>query len=217
MATDESDYDVWVVVDDDAPPGLLDVAGYRSANLDLAVWTLAQFRGYALPGEAEFWDAYSFVGARVLLDRCVGLIGELAAHKARLGRPEAHRCVAECLDPYTNSVYRSLKSRRDGRTLAARLDAVESVPFLVSVLFALHGRIRPYNKYLQWELEHRPLGGEQWSAGILLPQLELICADGDPGAQRAVFAGIEQVARREGHGDVLDAWGDDLSFIRGHH
>jgi hypothetical protein len=94
------------------------------------------------------------------------------------------------------------------------LDAAESVPYALEVLFALHRRVRPYNKYLQWELERQPLGEPVWEAGRLLPVLRRILADGDPTAQRALFTGIEEGARRAGHDRVLDSWGEDLKLLR---
>ena len=58
-----------------------------------------------------------------------------------------------------NFAYRALKSHRDGRPLEARLDAAESLAWLLHVVFTLAGRLRPYNKYLPWELREHPLGG----------------------------------------------------------
>ena len=70
------------------------------------------------------------------------------------------------LDGWVNFAYRALKNDRDGRPLEARLDAAESVPWLLDVVFAIAGRVRPYNKYLPWELRTHPLDG--WPADDLL-------------------------------------------------
>ncbi|MZF84859.1 hypothetical protein [Streptomyces sp. SID5643] len=70
------------------------------------------------------------------------------------------------------------------------------------------------NKYLRWELERQPLGDPRWDADRLLPALWRILADGDPPTRRALFAGVEEAARRAGHDEVLDAWGTDLGLLR---
>ncbi|MBR7833375.1 hypothetical protein KDL01_08865 [Actinospica durhamensis] len=220
MATVRSDYDVYVVVEDDDASGtdsdaasLLGLSGFRSAQLDLNVLRLAEFHDYAMPTHPASWDGYAFVGAQVVLDRAGGLIGELVVRKAVLSEADARRRVVDHLDAYTNSVYRSLKNHRDGRLAAARLDAADTVPWLLTLAFALQRRIRPYNKYLEWELAQRPLDGECWAAPVLFDGMERILADADPGTQRLFFAAIERSARAQGHGEVLDSWSDDLLFL----
>jgi hypothetical protein len=69
----------------------------------------------------------------------------------------------------------------------------------------MHGRLRPYNKYLQWELEHFPLPGD-WNAA-LMPTRVFAQASG-------LFPAVEALARHHGHTDVLDAWGSDFELIR---
>lgn len=215
MATSRSDHDVYVIVDDQSPDDLVSLSGFRSSQLDLQVIRLAAFHHYALPTHEASWDAYAFVGAKIVFDRTDGIVGDLVARKGVLSREDAHQRVADHLDAYTNAVYRALKSHRDGRLTAACLDAAESAPVLLTVLFALHRRIRPYNKYLQWELEHRPLPEKRWAAPRLLAELARLRSDADPHTQRSLFADIERAAREQGHDAILDAWGDDdLRFLR---
>ncbi|MFI7707334.1 hypothetical protein [Nonomuraea sp. NPDC049480] len=73
-------------------------------------------------------------------------------------------------------------------------------------------RPRPYNKYLEWELARHPLPG--WDTGMLLDAVDRISGTGDVTLQRRLFAHVEAVARRSGHGEVLDAWGEDLDLMR---
>jgi predicted nucleotidyltransferase len=214
MATGRSDYDVFVIVDDQSPDELVEYRGFRSPQLDLQVMRLEEFHSYALPEHEASWDAYAFVAAKVVFDRTGGMIGDVVARKGVLSAQDAHQRVAGQLDAYTNSVYRSLKNHRDGRMTAACLDASESIPVLLTVLFALHRRIRPYNKYLCWELEHRPLPGKRWTMARLLGDLERLRTDADPHVQRSLFIDIEHAAREQGHDSILDAWGDDLRFLR---
>ncbi|MGP3969208.1 hypothetical protein [Streptomyces sp. 6N223] len=211
MVTPHSDRDLYVLLADDAETDtetdLAALDGYRSAELDLLVTTLGAFR--AIGGQ----ERYALSRARVVLDRLDGEIAEIVAAKGRLGEDEAFREGAGWLDAYANSLYRSLKNARDGHLLAARLDAGDSVGFLLGLLFVLDRRPRPFNKYLEWELERFPLPG--WDTRELLDALGRIAGTGDVAAQRRLFARVEAVAREAGHGATLDAWGEDLALMRG--
>ncbi|WP_149831243.1 hypothetical protein [Streptomyces tailanensis] len=206
MATEHSDHDVYVVLADGVDSDLTRLDGHRSAELDLLVTTVGAFR--RLGGH----ERYALARARVVLDRLDGGIAELVAAQARLDPDEAFREAAGLLDAYANSLYRSIKNARDGHRLAARLDAADSVRFLLDFLFTLHHRPSPYNKYLEWELERFPLPG--WHTTTLLDSLGRITATGDTDAQRRLFVQVEAAAREAGHGPVLDAWGEDLPLMR---
>ncbi|WP_037619774.1 hypothetical protein [Streptomyces aureus] len=206
MVTVHSDHDVYVVVADGTGPSPL--ADRGGPGLDLVVVTLTEFREAGMPA----WERYALARAKVVLDRLDGAIGDILAGHARLDAEEAFRTSAAWLDAYANSLYRSLKSHRAGRTRAARLDAADSVRFLLELLFALDRRVRPYNTYLEWELARHPLPG--WDTDELLAAVDGITATGDAAAQRRLFAQVESAARAAGHGAVLDAWGDSLDLMR---
>ncbi|MGI5366569.1 hypothetical protein [Streptomyces iakyrus] len=214
MPTVHSDYDLHVVVRDESVPVLAALDRFRSAHLDLVVLTLAEFRTRGMPGRPDSFARYSYVHAEVLFDRLDGTVSGILDEKRTLGADEARDAAAGWLDAYVNQTYRSLKSYRDDRPGLGHLDAAESVPYALEVLFALHRRVRPYNKYLRWELERQPLGDPRWDADRLLPALGRILADGEPSTQRALFTGIEEGARRAGHDRVLDSWGEDLKLLR---
>ncbi len=208
MTTGRSDHDLYVVLAEGAATDLTRFAGHRTPELDLVVLTLEQFRAAGMPG----FERYALARARVVLDRLGGGIARILAAKARLDAEEAFLDAGEWLDAYANSLYRSLKNNRDGHPLAARLDAVDSVRFLLELLFALDRRPRPYNKYLVWELDRYPLPG--WDTRALLDAVDRVSGTGDPAAQRGLFARVEARARRSGLGPVLDAWGEDLDLMR---
>jgi predicted nucleotidyltransferase len=195
MAGPDSDIDVYVVLDrpHERWPTI------RSHTLDQAIYTMD-----ALADTAVTWQRYSFRGARVLLDRLGGRVAELVHAQATLTESEAITWAREALDAYINQVYRAAKNRRDGQTALARLDDMESLGSFLTALFAMHGRIRPYNKYLRWELSNYPLD-HPWNA----PDLPERLADEPSG----FFSDLERLARRRGHGDVVDSWGDSLSVI----
>ncbi|MFJ9743316.1 hypothetical protein [Streptomyces sp. NPDC101166] len=208
MITPDSDHDLYVVLADDASTGLTRFAGHRTAELDLVIVTLTEFRAAGMPGV----ERYALARARVVLDRLGGGIARILADKARLGADEAFSDAGGWLDAYANSLYRSVKNHRSGQTLAARLDAADSMRFLLELLFALDRRPRPYNKYLEWELARYPLPG--WDTDALLSAVDRVSATGDVPLQRRLFTLVEAAARRAGHGAVLDAWGDDLVLMR---
>ncbi|MFD0003996.1 hypothetical protein ACFVJ4_16425 [Streptomyces sp. NPDC127178] len=214
MATEHSDHDLYVVLADGAATDLRRFTGHCTSRLDLVIVSLAEFRAAGMPGH----ERYALARARIVLDRPAGGIAdfggiaEILAAKARLSADEAFRAAGSRLDAYANSLYRSVKNDRDGEPLAARLDATDSVGHLLELLFALDRRPRPYNKYLRWELARHPLPG--WDGDALLGAVDRISATGDVAVQRGLFARVEASARREGHGAVLDAWGEDLRLMR---
>ncbi|MEU2267858.1 hypothetical protein ABZ568_15860 [Streptomyces olindensis] len=214
MPTVHSDYDLHVILEDRHASPIAELDWFRSAHLDLVVIPLAEFRTRGMPGRPDSFARYAYVHAEVLLDRLDGTIARILDEKRTLGAAEARAAVDGWLDAYVNQTYRSLKSYRDGRPGMGHLDAAESVPYALEVLFALHRRVRPYNKYLRWELERQPLGAARWDADRLLPVLRRVLADGDPATQRALFTGVEEAARRAGHDRVLDSWGTDLELLR---
>jgi hypothetical protein len=206
MVTRYSDHDLYVILADGATTDLTRFTGHRTLELDLVIISLAEFR--AVSG----FERYALARATVVLDRLGGRIAQILAGKARLDADEAFRSSAEWLDAYANSLYRSVKNDRDGHALAARLDAADSVRFLLELLFALDRRPRPYNKYLTWELARYPLPG--WDTDKLLNAVDCIARTGDVRLQRRLFARVEAAARQAGHSEVLDAWGEDLDLMR---
>jgi hypothetical protein len=197
-ARDDSDWDVRLVVRD--PSARETYRAERGDALETVVMTPEQ-----LENVAE-WDRYSYVHAQVVIDK-----GGIAALVAAIGTV-APDVAAASLDDYINSYLRSAKNAKLGLVDAARLDAGESVSPFLTALFALHGRVRPFNKYLRWELEELPIAG--WDAGALLERLARVAAADLP-EQQKLFRDIERVARECGHGDVVDSWEPDVPFLRG--
>ncbi len=207
VATAHSDVDVYVVVHQP-------VAGWsttRSRDIDTIYTTLEELS--APPSDPAEWGLrWSFAWARVLLDK--GGVAQAVHAQATLTDAEVSACLDHYLDGYINFVYRSLKSARDGQTWEQRMDAVESVPWLLWCVFAFDNRVRPYNKYLRWELREHPFMNEPWSHVPLTKLLERILADGDPAAQRQLYQLVEQEAIRRDKRGIIDAWGDDIELLR---
>jgi hypothetical protein len=212
----DSDWDVRLVVRDeqlveceerfDTPHG---------ATVEVAVFSLSQFEQAGGLGTRNEWDRYSYVHAEVVLDKTGGEVTALVAEKSVLPAAAARDIAGQALDGYVNALYRSVKNHRIGLSAEAHLDAAESLPPFLTALFAMHERVRPFNKFLAWELEAFPLGDGLWSAQALVPRLEAIVAAGLVTEQQSLFRDTERFARERGLGHVIDGWEPDVDFLRG--
>jgi hypothetical protein len=95
------------------------------------------------------------------------------------------------------------------------MDACDAMSHLLVALFALHGRVRPWSKYLRWELESEPFRGAIWQADVFLDRPDGLLREPTPTAQQALFRDVEKFARSEGQGPVFDSWEPSLTLLRG--
>jgi predicted nucleotidyltransferase len=193
---DESDWDVFVVVREHRGERPFE----RGGPLELVELTLDELR------DQPEWNRYSLAWLDPQLDKT----GEVAAALRDAVRVDPASAGLP-LDGYVNSYYRSLKNAKLGLELAALLDAQESVRWYLEFVFAVHGRIRPFNKWLEWELAHHPLP----ASDVDLARLERIARKGDLADQQVLFRGAEALARERGLGAVIDGWEPDVSRLRG--
>lgn len=209
LADERSDYDVGVVLRDEA-----DLAAFdrrwpytHGAPVEIARATLSELRVAGDYGTPTAWERPIYGSVDLRLDKT----GEVAAilEAKRVVQPEARRAImGEALDAYINATYRSLRYRMVGAGAGVRLDAAAAVPPLLDFLFAVQGRVRPFNKYLEGELKRMPL------QGITVERL-LALLDGNAAEQHATLRDVEQIAREHGLGDIVDAWEPDVSWLRG--
>lgn len=217
MATGRSDLDVYVVLTD---TGMGDRHTTHSAAVDEIPVAISELRELPPFGSAGWWFRWSFAWAPVLLDRTDGCLQGALRRQATVTPDEAQAILVEHdrLDGWLNYVYRALKNDRDGQTQERRLDAAESMPWLLDVIFTLAGRVRPYHKYLPWELHQHPL--PDWHAEDLLDLLEATL-DGDPSALRTTFKRVEALCAawdktrpRPVLTSIIADWGDELQLLR---
>jgi predicted nucleotidyltransferase len=218
MANEHSDVDVYVVLADGAKPRRAE----KSRFLDELPVVLNELEAPDVFGTEGWWNRWSFAWAQVLRDDTGGRVTAAVRRQATLDEDEQRNILThdDRLDGWLNFAYRAAKSTRDGRPREARFDAAESVPWLLDVIFTLSGRVRPYNKYLPWELRSHPLAVPEWAADALLPELEAML-DGDVHSVRAAYPVVEREARAwdAAHdttvlGDIVDGWGSELDLLR---
>ncbi|MCW6007412.1 hypothetical protein K1W54_23115 [Micromonospora sp. CPCC 205371] len=217
VMTDRSDLDVYVVLTD---AGVRGRETSHSAAVDEIPVALSSLERVPPFGTRGWWFRWSFAWAPVLLDRTDGRLESALRRQATVTTGEAEAILVEHdrLDGWLNYAYRALKNDRDGRALECRLDAAESMPWLLDVVFTLAGRVRPYHKYLPWELRQHPL--PDWHAEELLALLTATL-DGVPSAIRATFERVERLcAAFDGEraepvlSPIIESWGDELQLLR---
>lgn len=171
VATERSDLDIFTVLADTGGRG---PGTSRSAALDETIVAISDLKRVPPFGAGGWWYRWSFAWAPVLLDHTEGRLASALRRQATVTAGEAKSILVEHdrLDGWLNFAYRALKNDRDGRQLERRLDAAESMPWLLDVIFTLEGRVRPYHKYLPWELRQHPL--TLWHAGLLHRQVTVL-------------------------------------------
>ena len=202
MVDERSDWDVCVVLADREAREAFDreFPYAHGARIEIVSATLDGIRN-----ESSEHGRYAAAHANVVLDKTGGELTRVVAELESLPSGTRDEVVRDALDGFINQTYRSLR-------YGTRLDAVEAIPYALRTIFALEDRVRPYNKYLEWELRHHPLDG--WDADELLPLLDRVLT-GERKAQHELFELIEEPARREGFGDVVDGWEPDVDWLRG--
>lgn len=216
-----SDTDMYIIVSDELNQdglGELRETIYRKYSklvaIDLslnAVQSLSSFKSYARIGTRTAWDRYALVHAVLEFDKLNGEINKILRDKQTLTNDEKQFEVKRAFPSYLNYVYRSTQSLNLGDRFAGQLDASQSIQFLVRALFALHNRVAPFNKFLEWELTHYPL--EAIDSDELCRRLNRISRKASLRDQQVCARLVGQLARYQGFGRFVDQWGKKLAWI----
>lgn len=220
MATQYSDVDVMVIRDESETDNPRE--DKKTLAIDELPKTLTEIETIKPVGSDGAWERWSYAWAQVLRDSTGGRITKAVQRQATLSDDEIRKLLVDDsrVDWFINDTYRALKSHRDGRLQASRLDSVEAIVPMLDLVFALAGRVRPYNKYLQWELTNHPLPSIEWQDGRLLGYVTGML-DGNVAVIRAAFHAVErecraydQKSRRGELGAIIDEWGSELDLYR---
>ncbi len=213
LATEFSDYDVDMVVKDEAKAEYeKKYSNLGNPDIEINIMTLQELKDNAEFGSDSFWNRYSFAHIKVDLDK-TGEIQKIIDTKSTIPTDRKESFVNSALDHYINQVYRSVKCFRDGNLKASHLEAAESMEPLLNAIFALEGRIRPYHKYLEWELTNYPLSKLPWDKDQFLDILLKIIQTADIKIQQETLKAVEGVFRTEGFNKVFDDWKEKLPWM----
>lgn len=203
---EESDYDIKIIVKDEAAEYRTKYSIFNNPDIDLMIWSLAEFRNYAEWGSEFAWDRYDFARVKAIIDK-TGEIQPLIDSKGVIPEKEWKQFTSNRIDDYINGVFRSIKCIRNHNFIGAHLESASSVPNLLIVIFALHKRLlAPFFGYLPKELQVAPLEKLPIGSEELLAKISLILEKFDLQAQQELLKMVEQLARREGFNNVFDGW-----------
>lgn len=197
--TKHSDYDPVVIVKDKTPKKVKKhFASFRQSDFDLSVFELKAFKKYAAWGGAYAWDRYNYARLKAPVDK-TRQIQRIVNEKASVPHQYRSRFIKDCLDHYINQVYRSIKNQRDGDLLASRLEGNDSIQPMLNGVFALHGRLKPYYKYLAWELKKEPLKKLPISQTKFLSLISKVATQGDIKTQKQLLKILAAMFLKNGY------------------
>jgi len=204
VATSNSDYDVILVTTDEGFEGVK--RDYPETEyIDSLPHAISTFREYAKTGTRTQYDKYTFTYNIALVDK-TGEIQKLIDEKGTLDPETAEKIAHDALGGYLNSLYRSLKNFRDGNILAGQLDASETIPRILTFVFAIENRVRPFNKSLVWELEKYPLTKLPIRSTDLVAKIQSIAQSCDVETQKEFLQTMRKMANENGHADEIVGW-----------
>jgi hypothetical protein len=131
-----------------------------------------------------------------------------------LTEARAKRLAEEYLGAVLNSLYRAAKNHRDGNETAALFDLGDMGGSYLTAVFALDGRLRPYNKLLGWDLERAPLANVALPGERLIALLTATLHETDMAAAWSLAEHAAAGFRKCGLTEVLDDWEDHLLDVR---
>ncbi|MFA6415952.1 MAG: hypothetical protein WCW56_00505 [Candidatus Paceibacterota bacterium] len=202
--SENSDYDVILITTDEGFDSVKQDYP-KSDFIDSLPHAISEFRDYAKSGTRSQYDKYTFTHNKAVLDK-TGEIQKLVDDKGALEPDFIKKAVHDALGGYQNSLHRALKNTRDGNVLAGLLDASETIPRILNFIFALEGRVRPFNKFLAWELDNYPLEKLPMESKDLLLKIETIAKTGDVEIQKEILAMIRQMAIANGFSEEIADW-----------
>jgi len=206
FSTEHSDYDTMMIVSDGKEKEYQEKYKDFSDTNDVyvKVFSLSEFKEYADFGSGFEWDRYNFAHLKAQVDKA-GEIQEIIDEKGKLPEDKIKETVSFNLGCYINSYHRAVKNYRDKNLSASQLDAAESIPLLLSALFALEERMKPYNKYLEWELKNHQLAKLPWGGEQFFEMLKKVLA-GDIETQKEIFNKVKQLFYDNGFKDEINEW-----------
>ena len=204
ISTENSDYDVILITTDDGFDAVKK-AYIKTEYIDAIPKSISEFREHAKSGTRTQYNKYTFTHNKAVIDK-TGEIQKLVEEKGVLESESTEKIIRDALGGYHNSLYRSLKNIRDKNLLAGHLDATETIPRILTFIFALEGRVRPFNKFLVWELENYPLEKLPISSVDFIAKIDTIIKTANIETQKDLLKIIQNLAKDNGYLDEVEKW-----------
>jgi hypothetical protein len=207
ISTENSDYDILIITEDEVVEGVrVKYQGYAGPKFDITVMSRRELSIYGVWGSDTMWARYGFAHVKAVFDKG-NEIQRWLDDQEMIPAQAIDDAIKQVLDNYLNYTHRSLKNFRDVRRPAAHMAACDGIPQLIAFLFAAEGRVRPYNEYIEWELEHHPLRTLAMNATTFNQKIGMILASGDEATQKEFLALAQSIAQKSRVGaDVLKSW-----------
>ena len=217
--TPHSDWNIGIIVAEEAYGAFsreLGIEGGFQANwrprVDLMVRTFPMFEAFAGWNAEGRGYRYMFAHLKALVDK-TGRAQPLIDAKARVPPEAVARFIHDSLDHALNQAYRALKCVRDHDSWASRFEAAAGVNPFFDAVFALHdGRLRPYFKYLSWELNTWPLTRLPHGGVFMIDRALGVLGPGGCAVLSQLLAEAQGAFRAAGHGAAYDGWGEQLDW-----
>jgi hypothetical protein len=200
------------VARDDTTPWNFVLGDDQGRQVDIHVISFFDDAGNGIYGPVE--NGVSFPHLSALVDKTGGEAQRLIDEKGRIPPEVKANFIAGALDYFINQTYRSLKCFRDGTPVGARLEAAEAVTPFLNGVFALHDRLRPYYKYIEWELYERPLTRFTLRSDELIHDVLDILKNGATPNLQKLLLHLEELARTDGYGGTFADWGVKLEWMK---
>ena len=207
FVTEHSDYDIYMLVTDESLETSKEK--YKSTitphKFDIFVHSIGTFNDYASFGSDKEWDRYNFAYVKAQIDK-TGRFQKMIDEKGIIPKEKIDETSKYNLDVYINYFYRSMKNHRDGDIFASHVDATESVQWLIAFVFSIEGRVKPYSKYIEWELQNHSLELLPWGADEFVSVLKRMLQTGDVQLQKDIFTKIKKLAIERGYQETINGW-----------
>ncbi|MCX6793257.1 MAG: nucleotidyltransferase domain-containing protein [Candidatus Falkowbacteria bacterium] len=203
---EHSDFDAIIILSDKASEEIMQqYKNKKSVDMDLNIFTLTDFKNYATWDSSMAWDRYTFAHVKILINKIENL-EELIKDKGYIPSDKQKQFIEWWIDGYINGVFRSIKALRNKNEFGARLEATNSILDLLTLVFGINGRHRPFLGYTEKELLKYPLEKLPWEHNDFIKLISIVLETSDLKTQQKLLQDTENWCIELGYGHIIDAW-----------
>lgn len=222
MEHDGSDTDAYIIFENNTKANYIEKfkketnKNYASLLVDLSnrsIQTLKEFEAFAEFGSEYGWDRYNIIRSKIEIDKTKGKLRKILEQKKKLSASEREMVLHQHFGDYLTHSYRLVRGTMDNHKVGTMLDSADVISHLLWTYFALHDRVRPYNKYLEWELDNFPIKGMKWSGKTFVKMMVKIARQSDVQATKEIYKEIARLAKKQSSDHFIKAWGGKLETM----